>query len=312
MPRSIVLHTLWVLTALLGMTAAVRADVLVAGYAESSILRFGNDGTPMPPIVPPGGTYGLVGPAGIALGPDGLLCVSNQVSVFSPGAPDYIAQVDPTTGTVTPFIILASGYVPAGLSFGPDGNLYVSHNGGLGAAAGTGTVDCYDGTTGAFIASVVTNLTQPTGLLFDTNGNLYVSDYGDGTIVLYNGTSQSTLVAAGTGRLTAPSGLQIGPDGNLYVVDLLLGAVRRYDLNGNFIGGLIPAGGQLSNQFPSDLLFDAVGHLLVADLGSTFGMPVGNVKAFDPVTGDYLNDFAGTQSASGTGILGATQLLLLP
>jgi DNA-binding beta-propeller fold protein YncE len=306
MQRSVFWHTLFVLTALAGITAPAGADVIVASYAppESSILRFGEDGTLMQPIVPPGG--GIVGPAGITFGPDGLLYVSNQASLFGPpGTQDFIAQIDPATGSVTTFITLASGYLPAGLRFGPDGNLYVSRNGGIQAPSGTGTVDCYNGTTGQFMASVVTNLSQPTGLLFDSAGNLYVSSYGDGNIVVYNGTSQRILVTLGTGRLLAPSGLQIGPDGNLYVVDLLLGAIRRYDLSGNFIGGLIPAGGQLSNQFPSDLLFDRRGNLLVADLGGDFNSPVGNVKAFDPVTGDYSTDFA-------KGIQTASQLLLTP
>ncbi len=124
-------------------------------------------------------------------------------------------------------------------------------------------------------------------------------------MVRFDGTNSSVFIAAASGRLAGPAGLQFGPDGNLYVVDLLQGAVRRYAPTGNFIGGLIPRGGQLSNQFPSDLLFDRLGHLLVADLGSKFDSPVGNVKSFDPVTGDYLTDFA-------TGITGASQLLLTP
>src|SRR5262249_26950663 len=146
----------------------------------------------------------------------------------------------------------------------------VSHNGGLASGPGTGTVDRYDGKTGGFLNSVVTNLTQPTGLAFDGAGNLYVSSFGDGTVVKVDGMNTSVFVAASSGHLVAPAGLQFGSDGNLYVVDLLLGAVRRYDPTGEFIGGLIPAGGQLANQFPSDLLFDRQGHLLIANLGSSF------------------------------------------
>jgi len=305
MRRSAVVTTALALAVLAGMTARAGADVIVTGYVESSILRYAEDGTPLQPIVPPGGMNGVLGPAGITFGPDGLLYVSNQTSVFVPGAPDSIVQIDAATGNVTPFIPLASGYVPAGLRFGPNGNLYVSHNGGQAALTGSGSVDRYDGTTGAFIDSVVTNLTQPTSLLFDSAGNLYISSFGDATVVRFDGANSSIFIAAGNGHLAAPAGLQFGPDGNLYVVDLLLGAIRRYDPTGNFIGGLIPSGGQLSNQFPSDLLFDRLGHLLVADLGSKFDSPLGNVKAFDPVTGDYVTDFA-------TGITGASQLLLTP
>lgn len=293
------------LAARVGLAAPVRADVIVATYFDSAILRYGEDGTALQPIVPPGGMKGVVAPAGMTFGPDSSLYVSNQTSVFSPGAPDSIVKVDPTSGDVTPFITLASGYVPAGLRFGPDGNLYVSRNGGLAAAPGTGTVDRYDGTTGQFLASVVTNLTQPSGLVFDAAGNLYVSNFGGASIVRFDGTNASTFASAGsTMMLAGPSGLQFGPDGKLYVVDLLLGALRRYDPTDASIDGLIPVGGQLNLQYPSDLLFDRLGNLLVADLGPSQMDPEGNIKAFDPVTGDYRSDFATK--------LWASQLLLTP
>jgi streptogramin lyase len=303
--RSVVVTIALALAVFAGMAARAGADVILIGYAESSILRYAEDGTPLQPIVPPGGMNGVLGPAGITFGPDGNLYVSNQTSVFVSGAPDSIVKVDPSTGNVTPFITLASGYVPAGLRFGPNGNLYVSQNGGIGAATGTGTVDCYNGTTGEFIASVVTNLNNPTGLLFDSAGNLYVSSFLDHSIVIYDGTNSSIFVGPGSGGLLGPSGLQFGPDGNLYVADLLLGAIRRYDSKGASIDDFIAEGGKLDNEFPSDLLFDRLGNLLVADLGGSFTDPRGNVKAFNAATGDYVADFA-------TGIFGASQLLLTP
>jgi streptogramin lyase len=200
---------------------------------------------------------------------------------------------------------LPSGYVPAGLRFGADGCLYVSRNGGQTAGQGSGSVDCFDSSTGDFLSSVVMNLTQPTGLFIDDSGTLYVSNFGEGSIVTFDGTNQTTLVAAGSGGLAGPSGLQLGPDGSLYVLDLLVGAVRLYDpATGDSLGDFIPAGGQLNNQFPSDLLFDDQGNLLVADLGGSFTQALGNVKLFD-ATGTYIRDFA-------TGIFGASQVLHTP
>jgi DNA-binding beta-propeller fold protein YncE len=307
MRRLVACCTALVLAALTGLALPARADVIVAGYEEGSILRFQDDGTPLDPIVAPFSFEGVIGPAGITFGPDGLLYVANQASVFVPGLDDSIVQVDPETGDITPFIDLPSGYVPAGIRFGPDGNLYVCHNGGQGAGEGSGSVDCYNGQTGDFIASVVTNLTQPTGLLFDNKGNLYVSNFGDGSVVKRNQKTGrvKTLVAAGSGGLAGPAGLQIGPRGNLFVADLLSGAVRVYDKKtGAFRGDFVPAGGDLNNQFPSDLLLDAQGNLLVADLGGSFTQPQGNVKLFD-ATGAFVTDFA-------TNIFGASQLIRAP
>jgi DNA-binding beta-propeller fold protein YncE len=151
----------------------------------------------------------------------------------------------------------------------------------------------------------VTNLTRPAGLLFDAAGTLYVSNFGDGSVVRYDGAGQSTLVAGG-GDLAGPSGLQIGPDNNLYVADLLAGAIRTYDLmTGDPLGDFVPAGGALANQFPADLLFDKSGNLLVANLGESYWVPTGSVKAFDAASGADLGDFAAA-------ILGASQLTLTP
>jgi hypothetical protein len=52
-------------------------------------------------------------------------------------------------------------------------------------------------------------------------------------------------------------------------------------------------------------MFDRLGQLLVADLGSSFSSATGSVKRFNFPTGTFLGDFA-------TGIFGASQLALTP
>jgi streptogramin lyase len=288
-----------------------RADVIVADFAGMGISRYNETtGAAGSPIVPlGGGATGLGFPAGITFGPDGNLYVSSQSMVVSgvTVGTDAIFRINPTTGAATTFIPLATGYAPAGLRFGPDGSLYVSHSLGQNPPLGSGTVDHYNGTTGALLGSVITGLTQPTGLLVTSTGDVYASSFLDHSVVRYNGTTQSTVVAAGAGGLVGPSGLAFGPDGNLYVVDLLGAAVRRYSPTGTALGNLI-SGGQLTNNFPSDLLFDRQGTLLVANLGPDFAPPPnahGTVMRFDATTGAFLSTFA-------SGLVSASQLALTP
>lgn len=283
-------------------SSATRADVIVTGFAEGSIRHYLNDGTQLGPI-----TSGTVfGASGMTIGPDGNLYVSTQTGYIVPGAPDSVFKINPYTGTVTPFIDLGVGYFPGGLKFGPDGNLYVSKS--LGQSGGSnGTVDKFNGTTGAALGSVVTGLSQPTGLVFRGN-NLYISNQGSASVSKWDGTTTTTFVSPGSGGLAGPAGLLFGPGNDLYVVDLFLGAVRRYNgTSGASNGDFIAAGGALLNQFPSDLLFDeSDSRALVASLGASFTDPDpalhGNVKAFNGTTGAFTGNFA-------LDILGASQIL---
>src|SRR5207248_1798375 len=103
----------------------------------------------------PAGSGGLVSPAGLTLGPDGKLYVSNQTGSSNDGVLTFNSASGAFTGA---FVAVAT---PGALAFGPDGNLYVS-------STGNNQVIRYQGDTGAVIdhfgsGSVVN---QPTFLAF--------------------------------------------------------------------------------------------------------------------------------------------------
>jgi hypothetical protein len=296
------LRNLLLLAVIASVPSVVRADIIVTGYAEGSIRHYLDNGTQLPPIT----AATVFGAAGMTVGPDGFLYVSCQTSLFGPpGTPDSVVRVNPVSGALTPFITLTSGYVPAGLRFGPSGDLFVSRNGGQSAPPGSGSVDRYNGTTGALIGTAVSNLHQPTGVIFRGN-DLFVANFGAGNVVRFDGTNSS--VFASGGGLAAPTGLVFGPDGDLFVGDTLGGSVLRYDgTTGVFDSPFVAPGGALLNQFPADLLFSSQGQMLVANLGASFnpGDPPnlhGNVMAFNGTTGAFIGNFA-------SDILGASQII---
>jgi hypothetical protein len=281
-----------------------RADVLVTDYVTGAIDRLDETtGAMLTPFVPGGQ---IAGPAGIVYNPtDKLVYISaqfsNQILRYNLDGTLHDVFKD-LNGFSDPTNPLPSGttYSPTVLRFSPvTGDLYVSrnldsfHNAN---AAGHGTVDRFNKTTGAFVGSVMTGMSGPGGLLFNASGDLYGSSLqslspsqspdGLGYVnKVPNGGSQAYYVAPETTTLLTPGGLGSVPGGTgrVAVVDVVGGSVHQYDANGSQLADLIAPGGALNGQFPSDVYFDSLGRTWVADIGDpTASPPVpGSVKIFD-------------------------------
>ncbi len=149
---------------------------------------------------------------------------------------------------------------PYDVAIGPGGDFYVT-------GFGSNEVARYDGTTGAWIARVISGV-DALGLAFGPNGNLYVASYATSEILEYDGTTfapQGPFVTAGSGGLTNPAGITFGPDGNLYVSAFSDSAVNKYNGTTGASMGLFVAAGDNGLATPEDLAFGPDGDLYVTD-----------------------------------------------
>jgi hypothetical protein len=298
-----------------------RADVVLAtDYLTGAINEFNpTNGALLPtPFIPAGQFAGAA--TGIVYNPaDQLVYIS--ISPFAlPGGgvnttPNQILRYS-LNGTLHDVFKDLSGFtdatnpLPSGTSYSPTtlrfspatGDLYVSRN--LNAfynpsAAGNGTVDRFNKTTGAFVGSVMTGMSGPGGLLFFANGDLLGSSlqslspqqsaHGLGYInKTPNGGSQAYFVAPETSTLVTPGSMAFVPgSGNVAVTDVIGGAVHQFSPAGSPLADLIAPGGTLQGQFPSDVYFDPQGRMWVASIGDPSQAPPvpGSIKIFDLTSG---------------------------
>lgn len=143
---------------------------------------------------------------------------------FSLGSayPGYVEQFTKDGAFVKNFVVGPAGLLDdaLGLRFGPDGNLYV-------ASYNDGTVNKYNGATGAYIGAAASGLTYPTDVAFDSHGFMYVSEVIANSVVKVSLASQ-TVVQTYTGFNT-PYGVLERSNGDLLVSAYNAGEV--YDVN---------------------------------------------------------------------------------
>src|SRR5829696_8712241 len=195
----------------------------------------------------------LVDPAGLAVAPDGLIYVVENVGTL--GTPGVV-RVNPTTGAQT--LVTQGGQLcyPFGIAVDPSGSLLVTSYGDF--SDGATVINCaYD--FGALVKvdpvtqgqSILSRnaaqwgnlLRNPLGVTVEPGGRILLVNQNGGTaLVAVNqdtGVQDAETTNSGTDRLVLPHRPALTPDGDVVVSDFTLD-----DLEGGLVSVDLPDGGQ--------------------------------------------------------------------
>lgn len=210
-----------------------------------------------------------------------LLLVFLQADlIISEYGSNRIFRFNESAGEFSNFITQGSGTMsgPGTPVYGADGNLYV-------VSWSNGKILKYDGQTGAFLSTVVTQSANTIwSMALGADNQFYGGIWStSGSVYRYNssGIYVDTFISASSGGLSYPSGLQFGPDGKLYVASYGNNTILRYNgTTGQYIDTFVSPGVSFK-EF--DLGLD--GNIYV-------GLSNGSVNKYNGTTGAFTSTFA--------------------
>jgi len=179
---------------------SLKGELFVSHYTDGSISEVLSGGAERVLV-----EQGMVGPFGLAFGPDGALYIADGMS-YAICSPDGIVT-RPSNLLLHGF----PGYV-RGVALGADGTLFFTNS-----AGGVATFE-----PGKEAQYLVTDLTQAMGMVATPNGNIVICEAGAGRVVAIKRDGSVRVVAAGLSR---PTGIAIAEDGSCYVSEAAAGRV---------------------------------------------------------------------------------------
>jgi len=219
---------------------------------------------------------GLLEPSGIAISDDGTIYVSSRstgkIHFYDSATASPLTLPGGDLGVFADFnmpLDPEGPAAPAQLKFGPDGSLYASEFFGQ-------KVRVFDPDDGDRLNDAATMLPGAGGMAFESNGNLLVGTSAlpepptPATISRFqNGDPVAPFFLALGGELAFPASLLFLPSGDLLAVDLFTDQIVRFSETGDNLGvfATIPTIITGKPSFPSDIVFDPDGNLIVSVLG---------------------------------------------
>ena len=284
-------------------TRSAQAAVIV-GHQQLSFMQLFNE-SPLAQTATTFGDPGLFVPSSIAIGPDNDIYVAANFS-------QSVFRFDGETFAPLGAYAFFPGSSPGTIHFSPSGELYM-------ADASNGNIHKFQGPSGgspgAYIGEALAapiNSNFAMSFAFDPNSTDIIvakdtkvlPDLSVSFPALYrvNSSGVATQIGSdGVGGLTSASSLLFGPNGELYVVDIFGNQILKFtDLNpaapvsAPFITFSDPSPVATGSNYPSDILLDSNGNLLVSLLGQyNLGDPGGNppegaLRIFSIVNGSEL------------------------
>src|SRR5215211_2065744 len=216
----------------------------------------------------------LVDPAGLAVAPDGVIYVVENVGTL--GTPGVV-RVNPTTGAQT--LVTQGGQLcyPFGIAVHPDGSLLVTSYGDF--SDGSTVVNCVHDFGALVRIDLATNaqmilsrnapewgnlFRNPLGVTVEPGGRILVVNQNGGTALVAvdtaTGVQDAETPNTSTDRLVVPQRPALTPDGDVVVSDYMLD-----DLEGGLVSVDLPDGTQSVLRQDRQLFNNPLGVAVVAN-----------------------------------------------